>query len=182
MRTIDTKQLSTAKRYANALFEVAKDKNILNDIHADLCVVSEALTHSAEFKSFINNPAMPQFEKKDALNKIFKDVISQEVFNLLYLLIEKNRFNIFEEIVYGFELSLDKIRNISRVTVTSAVKLDDEDKQKLKAKLETKLGSTVEFDYEINSNIIAGLIIKIGDRVIDGSLKTKLENLKSALV
>ncbi len=92
-------------------------------------------------------------------------------------MVDINRFDTFREILEAYNISLDDINNISRVNVISAVKMPNEAQTKLKNKLETKLKKNVILDLDIDPSIIAGLIIKLGDNVIDMSLRHKLEDL-----
>ncbi len=98
--------------------------------------------------------------------------------NFLKILVDKNRFSLFNDILSAYRETLDDINNISKVRVTSAVEMTKEAQDKLKSKLEEKLKKKVVFDMDINPDIIAGLVIKIGDNVVDMSLKHKLEDFK----
>jgi len=104
------------------------------------------------------------------------------IINFLKVLVDKNRFFVFSDILDSFNVALDDINNISRIRVTSAVEMTDESRNKLKNKLEEKLKKNVILDLNINSNIIAGLVIEMGDNVIDMSLKHKLEDLSKNII
>lgn len=167
-----------AQRYSNALVEIAKEgKLTYSKISSDLNTIKDILDQSKDLNEFLTNPIISIEDKKEIIDKVFSKEIDILLVNFLKLLIDKNRFNTFDEIINVYNQSLDDINNISRIQVTSAVAMTEELKKKLKEKLETKLKKNVVLDLSINPQIIAGLVIKMGDDVIDMSLKHKLEDL-----
>lgn len=171
-----------ADRYAEALAEIAKsDLLTYEKISADLKTIENILNQSPDLDEFLNNPLMSSEDKKEIINKVFTDEIDVLTVNFLKILIDKNRFSIFREIINSYNKILDSNNNVSRIQVTSAVILTDDAKVRLKAKLEAKLKKSVTLDWDINPEIIAGLVIKMGDNIIDTSLKHKLEDLNKAI-
>ncbi len=181
VKNIDNKLLPIAKRYSDALIEVARNKNELDTVYSDLQAVSEALNSVDELKKFLAHPVIPHADKKEVLKNIFEGKINTDTLNLIYILSEKNKTNLVDTILYCFEQSMDEAKNILKVGVVSAVEIDDDLKAKLREKLESKLKKSVKFDFEINPDIIAGLILKINDKTIDGSMAAKLEGFKKLL-
>lgn len=180
-KTIDNKLIPLAKRYSDALIDVAQSKNELDDVYSDLQTVSEALNSVDELSSFLSHPVIPLYEKKDMVKSVFEGKIKEDTLNLLFILLEKNKINLINTILYCFEESMDEAKNILKVNVISAVEVDEDLKQKLKEKLENKLNKAVKFEFELNPEIIAGLVLKIQDKVIDGSMAAKLEGFKKIL-
>lgn len=180
-KTIDNKLIPLAKRYSDALIDVAQSKNELDDVYSDLQTVSEALSSVDELNAFLSHPVIPLSEKKDMVKSVFEGKIKEDTLNLLFILLEKNKINLINTILYCFEESMDEAKNILKVSVISAVEVDDDLKQKLKEKLENKLNKAVKFEFEMNPEIIAGLVLKIQDKVIDGSMAAKLEGFKKIL-
>lgn len=177
-----TKNTLIAERYAEALVEIAKDgKLTFEKISTDLNLIKEILAQSKDLNEFLINPVTAAEDKKEIVDKVFTNEIDGLIINFLKVLIDKDRFSAFEDILEAYNVSLDRRNNISRVQVTSAVDMSEEAKAKLKQKLETKLRKNVVLDLETNANIIAGLVIKIGDNIIDMSLKHKLEDLSKNL-
>ena len=170
VKNIDNKLLPIAKRYSDALIEVARNKNELDTVYSDLQAVSEALNSVDELKKFLAHPVIPHADKKEVLKNIFEGKINTDTLNLIYILSEKNKTNLVDTILYCFEQSMDEAKNILKVGVVSAVEIDD-----------AKLKKSVKFDFEINPDIIAGLILKINDKTIDGSMAAKLEGFKKLL-
>lgn len=180
-KNIDNKLIPIAKRYSEALTDIAKDKNELDAVWADLQTVEESITSVKEMASFLSHPVIPVSEKKDMVKAVFEGKINDFVLNLVYILLEKNKSNLLSTILYCFEESMDEAKNIMKVGVVSAIEIDEDLKQKLKDKLEGKLNKSVKFDFETKPEIIAGVVLKIQDKVIDGSMAARLESFKKAL-
>lgn len=179
----NTKNILIAGRYANALVEIAKEAKLTFDkISGDLETIKITLEQSTDLNEVLTNPVISIEDKKEIIGKVFSTEIDVLMINFLKVLVDKNRFSAFNDIVDSYKNSLDDINNIKRVEVTSAVEMTEDAKKKLKNKLETKLKANVILDLNINSNIIAGLVIKIGDNIIDMSLKNKLEDLSKNII
>lgn len=181
LKNTDNKLIPLAKRYSEALTEVAKNKNELDTVWADLQTVEESMTSVKEMANFLSHPVIPVFEKKDMVKSVFEGKINNDVLNLLYILLEKNKIHLLSTILYCFEESMDEAKNILKVGVVSAAEIDEDLKHKLQEKLENKLNKSVKFDFETKPEIIAGVVLKIQDKVIDGSMAAKLEGFKKAL-
>lgn|SRR5574344_1458109 len=178
---IDNKLVPLAKRYSDALADVAASKNETDKILDDLRTIVSSLEQVKELSDFLLHPVIPVDEKKEMVKSVFENKISTDSLNLLFILLEKNKVNIVNTILYCFEESVDEAKNILKVSVVSAVSVDEDLKQKLKDKLESKLKKSVKFDFEINPDIIAGIVLKIKDKTIDGSMATKLNGFKKIL-
>jgi len=177
---VNTKNILIADRYADALVKIAQDgKLTFEKIHTDLITIKEILAQSKDLNEFLTNPIISIDNKKEVIDKVFSKEIHATVVNFLKVLVDKNRFNTFNEVFDSYNKSLDDINNISRIQVTSAVEMSSDSQNKLKEKLETKLKKNVVLDLNINPEIIAGLVIKIGDNVVDMSLKHKLQDLSN---
>lgn len=174
----NTKDTLIAERYSAALVDIAKEgKLTYTKISESLNLILETLNQSKDLAEFLTSPTVSIDDKKEVLQKVFGKEVDVLIINFLKLLVDKDRFFVFEEIVNSYDKALDDINNISRVQVISAVKMSNESEKKLKEKLESKIKKSVVLDLEISPEIIAGLVIKMGDNVIDMSLKHKLEDL-----
>lgn len=169
----------TAKTYADALIETNQSND---DILKDLETVSKIIDSSNDLKTVLNTPAVPVEQKIEIINDIFKSQVSQNILNFLKILAEKKRFNEFEEILQAFKNKFDEIQGIKRVTVISAIELSDEYKTRITDKLKEKLQKNIYADWQVDSEIIGGLIIRIDDNVIDTSIQNKLENLSKNII
>ena len=178
MTSTQNKHHLISKRYSDALVELTKSTSLSYDkISSELVIVANTLSQSQDLNDFFNNPIISTEDKKDVIEKVFSNEIDPLMVNFLKVIVDKNRFSAFSEITSAFKEAVDKSNNISRVTVTSAVNLSDDAKNRLKNKLEEKMHKTVTLDWEIDPKIIAGLVIQMGDNIIDTSLKNKLEDL-----
>lgn len=174
----NTKNTLIAERYADALVSIANTGDLsFEKISNELDSIKQTLVLSSDLSAVLVNPIISSENKKEVLTSVFGNEISIIMLNFLKVLIDKNRFDVFDDILVVFKASLDKINNVKRVEVTSAVAMSDESSARLKSKLESKLKATVILESLINPDIIAGLVIKIGDNVMDMSLKHKLEDL-----
>ncbi|MDD3436514.1 MAG: ATP synthase F1 subunit delta [Candidatus Gastranaerophilales bacterium] len=180
---VNTKNELIADRYAQALVDIAKEGKLTYEkISDNLSLIEDILTQSKDLKEFLVNPLISIEDKKEIIEKVFSKEINVLIINFLKVLVDKNRFGAFEEVVNSYKKALDDINNITRVTVISAVEMTEEAKKKLKIKLEERLKKNVIPDFSINPDIIAGLVIKIGDNVVDMSLKHKLEDLSKNII
>jgi len=177
-----TKNILIAQRYAEALVELVKDGKLTYEkVSADIKTVLQTLKTSFDLQEFLTNPLISIEDKKEVAARVFTDEIDTLVLNFIKILIDKDRFCQFEAVSEAYDKILDKINNVSRIKVTSAVALGEDAKKRLKEKLENKLSKKVTFDWEISPEIIAGLVIQMGDNVIDTSLKHKLEDLSKSI-
>ena len=175
----ETKNILIAQRYSDALVDIAKEGNLSYEkLSTDLNVVNDTLLSSPDLMDFLTNPLVSVDDKKETVIQIFSSEIDGLILNFLKVLIDKNRFDTFSEILNSYNKTLDSINNISRVKVTSAITISDEVKARLIEKLSQKLGKQVVVDNEVDENVIAGLIIQIGDNIIDTSLRHKLDELE----
>ena len=175
--------LSIAKRYAKSLVELMLDgENNQEEIKSDLKNVKEILNSSPELNSALTNPVVSAYDKEQIINSVFERDTKETTRNFLKLLVEKNRFNLIFQIVEAFNKMLDKINNLTQVSVTGAIELDENVKNEIENKIKEKLNKEINITYNTDNSIIAGLIYKIEDDVLDTSLKHKLEELKKELI
>lgn len=179
----NTKNTLIAQRYADALVQIARDgKLTFETISKNLNLIKEILEQSKDLKAVLVNPVVSVDDKKEIINKVFSGEIDVLVINFLKLLTDKNKFSIFDDVLEAYNKLIDSIDNIKRISVTSAVTMPEDAKSRLKQKLEEKLKANVVLDLNINKDIIAGLVIKIDDNIIDMSLKHKLEDLSKSIM
>lgn len=173
-----------AKRWALALMELAQeDSNISKeDILDDLREIASTIDSSEELSNVINNPSISTEEKQVVLCKLFQNSIMPIVYNFIFALNLRKRVGIIAEIAVEFEKELERIKNITHVNVTSAIELNDDRKEDIKTKIAQKLNKDVIVDWGIDDDIIAGLIFKIDELVIDNSVKHKLEDLSREII
>ena len=173
-----------SKRWAQALMELAQeDSNISKeDILDDLKEIAETIESSEELSNVINNPSVSVEEKQIVLCKLFQNSIMPIVYNFLFALNLRKRVDIIPQIAIEFQKELERIKNITHVRVTSAIDLADERRNDIKNKIAEKLSKDVIIDWNVDNDIIAGLIFNIDETIIDNSIRHKLEDLSKTIV
>ena len=168
-----------AKRYAQAVFEIALEKKELDRWQSDLREIA-SLGDDATVIAFLESPKFDFGAKVKLLSERLVD-INPLVLNLVYLLLARGRLSMLGEIADEYQRLLDSYRGIEQAEVTTAVPLDDEDKLRLEERLGAVVGKKVVVKPEVDSSVIGGFIARIGGKLLDGSTRSKLEVLKREL-
>lgn len=170
----------SARRYAQAVFQIAKANNNMDEWAKDLKRISE-IAKDQDVIDIIENPKV-LFDQKAALIKQKLGKASDLVLNLCYLLIMKGKFKNAGQIADEYEALLDEHKGIKHALVTTAVPVDEAEKAKIAAQLEKITGKKVSVKLQVNPAILGGIIARIEDTQIDGSVRNKLELLRKDLV
>lgn len=170
-----------AKRYANAFLGLALEKDILEKSREDMLLIKNTIDGSSDLQLFLKNPIIKKDQKKKAVKTIFEGKIQDVTFEFYNLLARKDRENLLEEISTKFIELYNQHQGIIKVGVTSAKKLDDSQLKELEKNIEESTGKKVEFETDVEEELIGGLKIRIEDTVVDGSVKFKLSQLKDRL-
>ena len=171
-----------AGRYATALFELARDEGKLDDILESLTALEALLGESKDFARLVDSPVFSSTEQAGALGATSKQAgIAELTANFLQLLARNRRLFLLRGIIRGFRKLVADHRNQVTADVVSAVALTDEQTDELKATLKAKTGKDVLLDMRVDPSLLGGLIVKIGSRMVDSSVRTKLNNLKFAM-
>lgn len=169
------------KSYGDVLFELAKEENITEKVCNELKEISEIAKENKEYMVFLTSPQIEKDEKIKTIDNIFSGKISPICLNFLKVLIKNGRIsNLFSISNYFTEKFRDDL-GIAYVEAITAVAMDDAQKQKLVANLETKLNKKVELNNIVNESLIGGMKIQIGEKLIDASVKTRLNDLQVQL-
>ena len=167
------------RRYSKAIFEIAEEKNQVKEIYEILNSAMVLYRTDKEFKNFILNPLIDNEQKKSVLNEIFgKD--NSENLNILLYILDKGRMNCIKYIVAEYLKIYYRKNRILDVKATFTKELTDEQKKKLIDKLSQKTGKEINLEIKIDKDILGGGIIKIGDKIIDGSIRRELDNWKKS--
>ena len=167
------------RRYSKAIFEIAEEKNQVKEIYEMLNSAMVLYRTDKEFKNFILNPLIDNEQKKSVLNEIFgKD--NSENLNILLYILDKGRMNCIKYIVVEYLKIYYRKNRILDVKATFTKELTDEQKKKLIDKLSQKTGKEINLEIKIDKDILGGGIIKIGDKIIDGSIRRELDNWRKS--
>jgi F-type H+-transporting ATPase subunit delta len=170
----------SARRYAQAIFQIAQAKNNLDEWKKELRKLAD-LMKDGEIVDLIDHPKVP-FNLKADLIKQKLNTSNELVLNLCNLLILKGRIKNAEQIADEFDNLLDEQRGVKHAVVTTAVPLDDTDKQKITGQLEKITGRKVTVKLKVNPSILGGMVARIEDTLIDGSIRNRLDLLRKDLV
>jgi F-type H+-transporting ATPase subunit delta len=176
------KQKVIAERYAAALFGLAHDLNKADEFGATLHSVCDLVNSNPELKRILQHPVIKKNDKRSTFTQLFEAKIPAEMLNFLYLLVDKKRENYLSEIAAEYQRLLNQLHKKVVTEVITAVPLIKKTEVLLKQELEDYLGQSVEMRCETDPSLLGGVRIKIGDRMIDGSLKTQLAGLAQSLV
>ncbi len=170
-----------AQRYAVSLFEVAKEEHIQDEILENIKFLQGIFKENYDFFRLMNIPTVPKEEKISLIDNVFNGNINIYVLNFLKILAEKGRINYFFEIASFFKKLYNKENNIKEVVAVTAVPLNENLKSKLINKLQEITGKRIIMQNETDASILGGVILKMEDDQFDGSVKGRLDNLKSVL-
>lgn len=171
-----------SKVYGEALFELALEKQSIDTLFEEAAGVREVLAQNEGLARLLNHPKISREEKSDIVGKVFQGRVSDDMVGFLALLVEKGRAGELDAVLGYFLLKVKEHKKIGIVSVVSAMELDGGQKKQLEAKLlDTTDYVTLEIHYEVDAALIGGLVIRIGDRVVDSSIRTKLVQMEKEL-
>ena len=169
-----------ARVYASALFAAAKEKGKLDVIREQLGQFADALADNRELQLFFFSPYFSSAEKREGLGRAISDA-EPELVNFLELLIEKHRMPVLFRIRRQFDSLWDKENKRLGVTVTSAVELDPQIAERIGKEIEQQTGNTVELQSRVDPDILGGLVVQVGNMVLDTSIRNRLEKLRKSV-
>lgn len=172
-----------SKTYGDALFNLVLEENKMEETTEEIQVVLQSFIENRDLNKLLNSPRITKDEKVNVIDAIFKERVSDLVVGFLTVIVNNGRSNNIEDICSYY---LEKVKEHLRIGVayiTTATDLSDAIKDEIKLKLMKSTSYVeIEMNYNIDKSIIGGLIIKIGDRVVDNSLQSKLRHLKNVLI
>lgn len=172
-----------SKTYAQALFELAVEEDKTSAFLEEASGLLEVIRTNAEFGQFMNHPKIQKEDKLEVVQNVFRDKISREMLGFLVTIIEKDRYTEIEAILEDFVASVKEYNNIGTAYVTTAIAINDQEKQDIESRLlATTRYKTIECIYDVDKSLIGGMVIKMGDRVVDSSIRTKLDKLQRELL
>lgn len=171
-----------AGRYATALFELARESNTIDTVAASLKTVTAALDEGGDFAALVTNPLVGREAGAKAVTAVAGALgLDSITTNFLGVLAQNRRLAVLRDVVRDFGVLVSAHRGEVAAQVTAAQALTDDQVAQLKQKLKAGLGQEVVVDLRIDPSILGGLIVKVGSKMIDSSLKTKLDTLSLAM-
>ncbi len=168
-------------RYAKAIFLLAQEKNILDDVYQDFRFISKCLSEVEDFTDKISSPVVSSDEKYKLFDTVFKTSVNEITLRFLHLLVSKGREQYLSSISRNVEVFYRKEKNLKLVIVKTQAPVNDSTKDKIIEIISQKYNSQVEMINEIDSEMIGGLVIRIDNQQLDLSVLTQLRDIKKQL-
>lgn len=169
------------RRYAQALLMIAAERNQLDKYEQELDAFKQILLNEPNLKEFMDNPKILPEEKKKILTPLVEGRLDPLIVNFLSVIVEKRRGNMYLEIIEEYRNYADAARNIIDAEVRTAVQITDKDFRELEAKLSKATGKKVRMKSTVDTSLLGGMVVRIGDTVMDGSVTKRLSLLKGRL-
>ncbi|MBO4395111.1 MAG: ATP synthase F1 subunit delta [Eubacterium sp.] len=171
-----------SKVYGDALFELAVEEDRLKPIWDEVRALLRALEDNPDFLPTLRHPDMTMEKKQALLKELFGASFSQDVMGLLDVLVRKNRIGELEKVLLHFDERAKERERIGIVEVRTPLALSDSDRKKVEARvLEVTDFASLEMNYIVDESLLGGMVIRIGDQVLDNSIRSKLDAMSRQL-
>lgn len=171
-----------ARRYADALLDVAGEQNSVEELLEDVRLIGGTVEGSPDLMVFLKSPVIRYDDKLEALKKIFEERVNETTMRFIALLARKNRIDLLDQVTGAFIEAYNEAAGIIQVEVAVATALDEPQREALHRSLEEKTGKKVEMTTRVDTSLRGGMSVRIDDTVIDGTIKHKLEELEQQLL
>jgi F-type H+-transporting ATPase subunit delta len=166
-----------AQVYARSLFEVAKENDVLDEVHEQLGEFADALDENRDLQVFFFSPYFSSDEKKEGVRKVV-DGGNEYFLNFLELVAERHRMPAIFRIRREFDELWREENKLLEVRITSAIELDDELVERIGKRIEEQTGQRIDLDATVDKDVIGGLVLRVGNMVMDASVRGRLERLR----
>jgi F-type H+-transporting ATPase subunit delta len=170
---------SAPRRYADAAFEIAQRDGAFETWRRDLDAAAEMATEG-ELERVLANPAIPLDQRISVAEQVFRS-LSGPVRNLVLLLVRRNRIEQLPQVAAEFRRLDDRRNGLTHAVATSAAPLEADEVKAITARLEELTGGRVDLETAVDPSLLGGLVVRVGDRLIDGSVRGRLERLRHQL-
>jgi F-type H+-transporting ATPase subunit delta len=167
-----------ASRYAKAVFELALEKKLLNDINNDMKLIDSVTGESKELMTLLRNPVLKPKKKKAILKAIFENKIQAVTLKFLFILTDNGRESYIRDVTEEFQELYNEYNNIITASLTTAVKIDSDVMKKIVSLIEKQTKATIKLQENINENIIGGFVLDYDDYEYDASIRHQIKKLK----
>lgn len=168
--------------YGDALVQLAVESNRMDEFFPQAVELVEVLSSNKELVTLLEQPKIVKADKIKIIEEIFEGKIAKEMIGLMIMLIEKAHYAEMKEVFEYFVSAVKEAKRIGVATVTTALEISDAQKDAVEKRLlETTSYETFEMEYAVDASLIGGMTIRIGDRIVDNSVKTKLSQLTREL-
>jgi F-type H+-transporting ATPase subunit delta len=175
------RRVSAARRYAEAAFEVAMRDNAVETWRSELESAAEVVAEERIGRA-LANPSIPLETRTATAEATFGRMVGRQVLNLIGLMLRRGRIEELPRLAAEFGRLDDERQGITHATATSAAKLTADEVRALTQRLEQFTGGRIELDVQVDPSLLGGVVVRVGDRLIDGSVRSRLERLRNQLV
>lgn len=172
-------KVTSARRHAQAIYQLALENNTLDKWSDELKTITSTLSDD-KLIAILQNPKIHFDDKAELIKKVLPE-LSQYALNFVYLLISRQRLVILQQINGEYQKLIDAHKGLEHAYVTTAVELSREDKEKMAKRIANLTGKKIVLNTQVDADIIGGFVARIGDKLIDGSTRSRLQSLKKQL-
>lgn len=170
-----------ASRYAEALFQVGEESNSTENLYNELKAVVDIIKENKEFSNILKSPIVSKEDKKDLISNVFGSQINKEMLNFMKILADKDRLALIASITEAFKTLLNDKNNILEGIAMTALPMKDDELEGLQGKLSAKYNKTVILKNEVDESVLGGVLVRLGNEEIDGTVKNRLDKMKEQL-
>ena len=170
-----------AERYAEALFQVGEETNSTTKLYEELNAVVDILKSNKDFFNVLKSPLVAKGEKRDLVEKVLGKELSQNLTNFLKIMIDKDRMSAIEAVLKSYKILLNNKNNIIEGVAITAIAMNKEELKSLEAKLSSKYNKNVTLENKVDESVLGGVLVRLGNEEIDGTVKTRLAKMKESL-
>ena len=182
MSSNQTETSGVAGRYATALFELAVDRHVIDEVANDLQTLQSMIDESADLRSLIRSPLFSREQQSDAMGAVLASAgLSDLVRNFVGVVAGNRRLFALEGMIDAYRGLVADHRGEVTATVTSAAALSDSQRSAVEQALKQAIGSNVSVSTDVDPDLIGGMVVRVGSRMVDSSLRTKLQRLQLAM-
>lgn len=171
-----------AKKYGNALFEIAREKGLIEQAWEQFNSLADYLRKDSTFLNFMSAPQIPDADKLALVEKTFKPRLDRPFYNFLLVLVDKRRIIYLVEIVEEFDRLVRQHKGIARAVCITTVPINDEERRRLIEKLSRKTNLKIELEEKIDRSIVGGTVVILQNQIMDGSIRYALSLLRNRLM
>lgn len=169
---------TVASRYAKSLIELAKEKNLVDQVYQDMLLFKNTAAENRELTSILGSPIVRHEKKLNILEGLFKSKVNPVSYTIFEIVTRKNRESILEPIAQEFVKLYDLHKGIQKATIISSSALTEENRKQIVSVLEQSSGKTIQLTEKVDESLIGGYILRVDDKQVDASIKSQLSRLK----
>jgi F-type H+-transporting ATPase subunit delta len=170
-----------ASRYAKSLIELAQEKNIVDEVFADMQLFSAVAEENRVFSVMLKNPIINHEKKRNVLRALFEKRMTDLTILSFDLITKKNRENILEEVAREFRIQYNSLKGLQVAEISTTIELDDKLRKSFTELVEEISGKKADLREVLDEDLVGGFVLKVGDYRLDQSIKSQLQDIKKEL-